>query len=74
VSPIPLETDKVLTVSEISQLLRVDRHTVTDLFAHERDVIVLGNPETKRGQRRYRQFRIPQSVFNRVVSRMRVKQ
>lgn len=68
--PVAIDTDELLTVPEISKLLKIDRHTVTALFANERDVIVIGNRETQRSRRRYRQFRVPHSVFNRVIARM----
>ena len=62
--------ERVLTVSEIVENLKIDRHVVMRLFAHERGVICIGNRETQRGKRKYRTLRIPVSVFNRVVARL----
>ena len=62
-----------LTIPEISKLLRVDRHTATRMFANEVGVVVLGNKETRRSQRKYRMLRIPQAVFTRVLTRCTVK-
>jgi hypothetical protein len=62
-----------LTIPEVSKFLRVDRHTATSLFAREPGVLVIGNAETRRGQRRYRMIRIPQAVLNRVVARLTVR-
>jgi len=61
------------TVPEISKLLRVDRHTVTRLFANESGVLILGNRETRCGQRKYRMLRIPSAVLNRVLARCTVR-
>ena len=61
------------TIPEISKLLRVDRHTVTRLFANESGVLILGNRETERGQRKYRMLRIPSAVLNHVLARCTVR-
>ena len=66
-------TEQFFTVPEIAKQLRLDRHTVTSLFERERGVVVVGNPETTRGPRRYRTLRVPASVLNRVISRMSVR-
>jgi len=66
-------TEPFLTVPEIAKLLRVDRHTVCRLFAEEPGVVVIGNRETRRGQRKYRMLRVPTAVLNRVVARMKVR-
>ncbi len=65
--------DKLFTVAEVAALLRLDRHVVTGMFVGESGVLVLGNAETVRGCRKYRQLRIPQSVLNRVVARNTVR-
>jgi hypothetical protein len=62
-------TEPFLTVPEIARILRVDRHTVCRLFADEPGVVVIGNRETRRGQRKYRMLRVPTAVLNRVVAR-----
>jgi len=66
-------TEPFLTVPEIAKILRVDRHTVCRLFADEPGVVVIGNRETRRGQRKYRMLRVPTAVLNRVVARMTVR-
>jgi hypothetical protein len=66
-------TEPFLTVPEISKLLRIDRHTVCRIFVDEPGVVVIGNRETRRGQRKYRMLRIPTAVLNRVVARMTVR-
>jgi hypothetical protein len=66
-------TEPFLTVPEIAKILRLDRHTVCRLFADEPGVIVIGNGETRRGQRKYRLLRVPTAVLNRVVARMTVR-
>ena len=63
----------LLTVSDIAKILRLDRHTVTALFAREPGTVVLGNRETVRGRRRYRHLRVPQAVLNRVLARYSVR-
>jgi len=68
-----LVTEPFLTVPEIAKILRVDRHTVCRLFADEPGVVVIGNRETRRGQRKYRMLRVPTAVLNRVVARMTVR-
>lgn len=70
---IPALNEPLFTVLEVSKQLKLDRHAVTDLFANEKGVLVLGEPETTRGSRRYRQLRIPQSVLNRVLARKTVR-
>ena len=66
-------TEPFLTVPEIAKILRVDRHTVCRIFANEPGVVVIGNRETRRGQRKYRMLRVPTAVLNRVVARMTVR-
>jgi hypothetical protein len=68
-----LVTEPFLTVPEIAKILRVDRHTVCRLFADEPGVVVIGNRETRHGQRKYRMLRVPAAVLNRVVARMTVR-
>lgn len=60
--------DRLLTVLEVAALLRINRHTVTKLFAAERGVLIFGDKETVQGSRRYRELRIPTSVLNRVCA------
>lgn len=62
--------EPVLTIPQIAESLHIDRHVVTRLFAHERGVICIGSPETRPGKRKYRNLRVPLSVFNRVIARL----
>jgi len=66
-------TEPLLTIPEITKLLRIDRHTACRLFADEPGVVVIGNRETRRGQRKYRMLRVPTAVLNRVIARMTVR-
>lgn len=66
----PLLTEQIFTIPEISARLKLDRHIVTELFKSERGVIVYGNTETVKRRRKYRSFRVPESVVARVLSRI----
>lgn len=68
-SPETLVPEPVLTVSQMAERLQIDRHVVTRLFANERGVICIGSAETCRGKRKYRNLRVPLSVFNRIIAR-----
>ena len=59
--------EPVLTPEEVAERLRVDGKTVRRLFLNE-PVIVICFP--RKGKRVYRTLRIPQSVFQRVVTRL----
>jgi hypothetical protein len=61
-----------LTVGEVATLTGLSRQTVTELFEHERGVLILGRPETMH-KRRYRSLRIPRAVYERVIGKLRVK-
>lgn len=61
--------EKLYTVLEVAEFLRVDPHTVRKLFGNEPDVLVLGPTETTRKQRKYRQLRITAAALNRVCAR-----
>ena len=69
-TPSLLVLEPVLTISQIADRLKIDRHVVTRLFASERRVICIGSPETRYGKRKYRTFRVPVSVYKRVVARL----
>lgn len=68
-----MTNEPLLTIPEITKLLRIDRHTACRLFAAEPGVLIIGNKETRRGQRKYRMLRVPQAVLNRVVARLPAK-
>jgi hypothetical protein len=55
------------TVAEVAERLKVNEETVRRLFLHEPGVIVICFP--RRGKRVYRTLRIPESVFQRVLTR-----
>ena len=66
----PLLEEKIYTIPEISDRLKLDRHIITGLFKDERGVIVYGNCETVKRRRKYRSFRVPESVLVRVLARI----
>jgi len=61
-----------LTVAEVAALTGLSRQTVTEMFEHERGVLILGRPETMH-KRRYRSLRIPRAVYERVIRGLTVK-
>ena len=62
--------EQVFTIPEIADRLKLDRHVITELFKDEPGVLVYGNCETVKRRRKYRSFRVPSSVLNRVLARM----
>lgn len=62
--------EPLYSIPEIAEAFKLTRSKVTELFQDEPGVLCIGNPETVRGRRKYRTFRIPQSVLNRVVARL----
>jgi hypothetical protein len=56
-----------LTVAEVAERLKVDDETVRRLFLNEPGVVVICFP--RRGRRVYRTLRIPDRVFQRVLTR-----
>jgi hypothetical protein len=71
--PVVNPDEKFLTVAEVAEQLQLDRHHVTRLFSAEPDVLIFGNPETKKSLRKYRLIRIPQAAVARVLARHRGK-
>ncbi len=65
--PILRDDEACLTVREIAERLKVDDETVRRLFVNEPGVIVICRP--RKGIRVYRTLRIPQHLFQRVVTR-----
>ena len=61
-----------LTVAEVAVLTGLSRQTVTEMFEHERGVLILGRPETMH-KRRYRSLRIPRAIYERVIGRLAVR-
>jgi hypothetical protein len=56
-----------LTVAEVAERLKLNTETVRRLFLNEPGVIVICSP--RRGRRVYRTLRIPERVFQRVLTR-----
>jgi hypothetical protein len=56
-----------LTVAEVAERLKLNTETVRRLFLSEPGVVVICFP--RRGRRVYRTLRIPERVFQRVVTR-----
>jgi hypothetical protein len=57
-----------LTLFEVAERLKVNEDTARRLFLNEPNVIVICFP--RKGKRVYRTVRIPESVFQRVVTRL----
>jgi hypothetical protein len=57
-----------LTIVEVSERLKVNEDTLRRLFVNEPGVIVICFP--RKGKRVYRTLRIPESVFQRVLTRL----
>ena len=57
-----------LTVVEVAERLKVNDETVRRLFLNEPGVLVICFP--RHGRRVYRTLRIPESVFQRVLTRL----
>lgn len=57
-----------LTIVEVADRLKVNEDTVRRLFVNEPGVIVICFP--RKGKRVYRTLRIPESVFQRVLTRL----
>jgi predicted ArsR family transcriptional regulator len=60
--------ESYLTVIEVAERLKVNEETVRRLFLNEAGVVVICFP--RRGRRVYRTLRIPESVFQRVLTRL----
>ena len=56
-----------LTVAEVAERLKLNEETVRRLFLNEPGVVVICFP--RRGRRVYRTLRIPEKVFQRVLTR-----
>jgi hypothetical protein len=56
------------TVAEVAARLKINEDTVRRLFLHEPGVLVICFP--RRGRRVYRTLRIPETVLQRVVTRL----
>jgi hypothetical protein len=66
---LPLEPQEgCLTPAEIAERLKLDTETVRRLFVNEPGVLVICRP--RKGRRVYRTIRIPEHVFQRVLTRL----
>jgi len=59
-------------VAEIAALWNLSADKVRELFEREPGVLVIGD-RNPRGKRRYRTLRIPQTVVDRVYTRLSLK-
>lgn len=59
-------------VDEVAEMWHLSPDKVRDLFENEPGVLVIGDPSA-RHKRRYRTLRIPQTVLNRVHTRLAVR-
>ena len=65
-------TERHYAVAEIAVLWNLSADKVRELFEHEPGVLVIGE-QNPRGKRRYRTLRIPQTVVDRVHTRLSLK-
>ena len=61
-------TTSFLTLADVAERLKVNEDTARRLFLNEPGVVVICFP--RRGKRVYRTVRIPEAVFQRVVTRL----
>jgi hypothetical protein len=59
-------------VDEVAEMWPLSPDKVRGLFEHEPGVLVIGD-QSPRHKRRYRTLRIPQTVLNRVHTRLAVR-
>ena len=59
-------------MAEVAAMTGYSRQTVTRMFERQPGVLILERP-AKMHKRRYRSIRIPQFVYERVVSRIEVR-
>lgn len=66
---LPLQPNEAcLTAAEIAERLKLNKETVRRIFLNEPGVIVICCP--RKGRRVYRTLRIPEHVFQRVLTRL----
>lgn len=66
----PAVAEPVYTSAEVAAMWKLSVDTIRSLFEHEPDVVIV--QRRRRGFRRYRTFRIPASVAERVFRRLTV--
>ena len=67
---IKFHEERHFSVREIADMWSLSEDKVRDLFENEPGVVVISNGVLGRRQRRYRTFRIPESVLQRVHRRL----
>jgi hypothetical protein len=60
--------NRFLTLADAAERLKVNEDTIRRLFLNEPGVVVICFP--RKGKRVYRTVRIPEAVFQRVVTRL----
>lgn len=65
----PGPSERHYAPSEVAELWHLDVETIRRLFQDEPGVVVLQSP-AKKGRRRYKTMRIPQTVLERVHRRL----
>ena len=60
--------EQLLTIAEVAERLKVNEATVRRLFLNEPGVVVICFP--RKGKRVYRTLRVPESVLQRVLTRL----
>jgi hypothetical protein len=63
------QMQKTYTTKEISELMGFSQPTLRKIFEREPGVLILNRPEKMR-KRRYRSFRVPYAVYERVRRRL----
>lgn len=59
--------EECLTIRDVASRLKINEETVRRMFMNEPGVIVIYRP--RKGRRQYRTLRIPERVFDRVITR-----
>jgi hypothetical protein len=66
----PSAVERHYTPAEVAEFLQLSAEAIRRLFHNEPGIFVLEAPANK-GRRRYTTIRIPQSVLDRVLKRLR---
>jgi hypothetical protein len=69
-TPAPSFSDRHYSVAQISKTWGLSPDATRKIFEHEPGVLVIGDALGGRGKRRYRTFRIPEPVLERVHRRL----
>ena len=60
------------TVQQVAKMLGFSPRVITQLFEHEKGVLIYEVPNVMRRRKSYRTIRIPRHVYERVVRRLSV--